>query len=59
MGGACGNRDQSNPAMGRFVGAAMAALAADAMARVDRLRLDGRTLAAAIPLRHGEAAWFW
>jgi CelD/BcsL family acetyltransferase involved in cellulose biosynthesis len=57
--GRAGTAIDSNPAIGRFVGSAMTALAADAMARIDRLRLDGRTLAAAITLRHGEAAWFW
>jgi CelD/BcsL family acetyltransferase involved in cellulose biosynthesis len=57
--GRAGTAIDSDPAIGRFVGSAMAALAADAMARIDRLRLDGRTLAAAITLRQGEAAWFW
>jgi CelD/BcsL family acetyltransferase involved in cellulose biosynthesis len=57
--GRAGTAIESDPAIGRFVGAAMAGLAPEAMARIDRLRLDGRTLAAAITLRQGEAAWFW
>jgi CelD/BcsL family acetyltransferase involved in cellulose biosynthesis len=57
--GRAGTAIDCDPAIGRFVGAGMAALAAAAMVRIDRLLLDGRTLAAAITLRHGEAAWLW
>jgi CelD/BcsL family acetyltransferase involved in cellulose biosynthesis len=57
--GRAGTAIDCDPTIGRFVGSAMAALATATMARIDRLLLDGRTLAAAITLRHGEAAWLW
>ena len=39
--------------------AAVGALAAEGKARVDRLLLDGRPIAAAVTLRSGETAWTW
>jgi CelD/BcsL family acetyltransferase involved in cellulose biosynthesis len=57
--GRAGTAIDCDPAIGRFVSSAVAALAATSMARIDRLLLDGRTLAAAITLQHGDTAWFW
>jgi CelD/BcsL family acetyltransferase involved in cellulose biosynthesis len=57
--GQAGTAIASNPAVGRFVSSAIAALATAAMVRIDRLQLEGRTLAAAITLQHGDTAWFW
>jgi hypothetical protein len=50
MGGRAGTAITSDPAIGRFVSSAIAALAAAAMVRIDRLRLEAQTLAAAITL---------
>jgi hypothetical protein len=41
------------------MGGAVAALAAEGKARVDRLTAGGESIAAAITLRSGEAAWTW
>jgi CelD/BcsL family acetyltransferase involved in cellulose biosynthesis len=57
--GRAGTAIDCDPAIGRFVSSAVTALAGAAMARIDRLLLDGRTLAAAITLQHGADAWFW
>jgi len=57
--GRAGTAIACDPAIGRFVGSAITTLAGAGMARIDRLLLDGRTLAAAITLQHGAAAWFW
>lgn len=43
----------------RFMETAITGLAADGMARVDRLLVGGRTVAAAITLRSANAAWFF
>ncbi|MGH6672803.1 MAG: GNAT family N-acetyltransferase [Xanthobacteraceae bacterium] len=42
-----------------FVKAAVAALAAEHKAEIDRILLDGRPIAAAVTLRSGDGAWFW
>ena len=42
-----------------FVMAAVAALADERKVEIDRLALDGVTIAAGITLRSGDAAWFW
>jgi CelD/BcsL family acetyltransferase involved in cellulose biosynthesis len=57
--GRAGTAIASDPAIGRFVSSAIATLAAAAMVRIDRLRLEGQTLAASITLQHGDTAWFW
>jgi hypothetical protein len=43
----------------RFMRTAVHALAADGKAAIDRILLDGRTIAATITLRSGRCAWFW
>jgi CelD/BcsL family acetyltransferase involved in cellulose biosynthesis len=43
----------------RFMRTAVRALAADGKAAIDRILLDGRTIAATITLRSGRCAWFW
>jgi CelD/BcsL family acetyltransferase involved in cellulose biosynthesis len=43
----------------RFMSAAMPAFAADGKVAVDRILIDGRTIAATIMLRSGRCAWFW
>ncbi len=47
------------PTVATFMRRAVTDLFARSQARIDRLVLDDRTLAAAITLRSGEAAWFW
>jgi CelD/BcsL family acetyltransferase involved in cellulose biosynthesis len=42
-----------------FVTSAVAGLAEEHKAAIDRILLDGRPIAAAITLRSAEAAWFW
>jgi hypothetical protein len=48
-----------NPDIGRFMRRAVRALAAAGQARVDRLMLGDRVIAAAILLRSGPSGWFW
>jgi CelD/BcsL family acetyltransferase involved in cellulose biosynthesis len=57
--GRAGGAAAHSPATTRFMSEAVAALAVARKARVDRLRLDGRTIAAAITLYSGDYAWFW
>jgi len=42
-----------------FIEAAIADLAADGKVRIDRLRIGGKAIAAAVTLRSGERAWTW
>jgi len=42
-----------------FLKTALPTLAAEGKVAIDRLLLDGRTIAAAITLRSGDAAWYW
>jgi CelD/BcsL family acetyltransferase involved in cellulose biosynthesis len=42
-----------------FIASALAGLAAEGKAAINRLHLDGRAIAAAITLRSGDAAWYW
>lgn len=42
-----------------FMRNAVGALGAAGQVQIDRLQLDGRTIAASILLRSGSAAWFW
>ena len=42
-----------------FIESAIADLAADGKVRIDRLRIAGKAIAAAITLRSGERAWTW
>jgi CelD/BcsL family acetyltransferase involved in cellulose biosynthesis len=48
-----------NPDVERFMRRALRALAAAGQARIDRLLLDDRVIAAAILLRSGWAGWLW
>jgi len=57
--GHAGTAAASDPAICRFVETAVAALAADGRARIDRLLLDGRAVAAGITLASGDTAWCW
>jgi CelD/BcsL family acetyltransferase involved in cellulose biosynthesis len=43
----------------RFMRTAMHALATDGKIAIDRILLDGRTIAATIMLRSGRCGWFW
>jgi CelD/BcsL family acetyltransferase involved in cellulose biosynthesis len=43
----------------RFMRTAMPALADESKVTVDRILVDGRTIAATIMLRSGRCAWFW
>jgi len=57
--GRSGSAALLHPAIGRFLAEAVAGLAAEGKARVDCLKLDGKTIAAAITLFSGDRAWFW
>lgn len=57
--GRAGTAAACDPAAARFISQAVAALAAEGKACIDRLVLDGRTIAAAITLFSGDRAWFW
>ena len=57
--GAAGTAAASSEDTRSFVSAAVAALAAEHKAAIDRIMLDGRAAAAAITLRSGDTAWFW
>jgi CelD/BcsL family acetyltransferase involved in cellulose biosynthesis len=48
-----------HPDILRFAEQAIVRLAADRRARIDRLLLGDRTIAAAIALRSGDTGWFW
>jgi CelD/BcsL family acetyltransferase involved in cellulose biosynthesis len=43
----------------QFIETAVGNLAAEGKARIDRILLDGRPIAATITLRSGDEAWFW
>jgi CelD/BcsL family acetyltransferase involved in cellulose biosynthesis len=57
--GRAGEASVSDPATVRFMSTAVGALAEEGKARVDRLILNKRTIAAAITLYSGDYAWFW
>jgi CelD/BcsL family acetyltransferase involved in cellulose biosynthesis len=48
-----------NSSTARFFAGAVTALASEGKARIDRLKLNGRTIAATITLFSGNRAWFW
>jgi CelD/BcsL family acetyltransferase involved in cellulose biosynthesis len=50
---------QLDPGSARFFGEAVLALAEEAKAEIDLLRLDGRAIAAAVTLYSGDRAWGW
>jgi CelD/BcsL family acetyltransferase involved in cellulose biosynthesis len=57
--GLAGTAIVGDPRVKSFVQGAVAALAADRRARIDRLFLNGRAVAASITLTSGDAAWCW
>jgi hypothetical protein len=57
--GLAGTAIVSDPAVRHFVEGVVTALAAEGRARVDRLLLNGRTIAAAVTLASGDTAWCW
>ena len=57
--GIAGTAIASDPALKTFVEGAVGALAACGRARIDRLFLNGRAVAAAITLQSGDTAWCW
>jgi CelD/BcsL family acetyltransferase involved in cellulose biosynthesis len=57
--GLAGTAAACDPAICRFMETAVAGLAAEGHARVDRLMLDGRVVAASITLVSGDTAWCW
>jgi Acetyltransferase (GNAT) domain len=57
--GRAGSAIVNNPAIQDFVQKAVAGLAADGRARIDRLLLNDTTIAAAVTLASGDTAWCW
>jgi CelD/BcsL family acetyltransferase involved in cellulose biosynthesis len=57
--GRAGTAIASNPAIGNFVCSAVMALAAEGRARIDRMLLGDRAIAASITLASGDTAWCW
>lgn len=57
--GKAGTAAASDDEVRDFLQTAIAALAAEQKAAIDRILLDGRPVAAAITLYSGDGAWFW
>jgi CelD/BcsL family acetyltransferase involved in cellulose biosynthesis len=57
--GAAGTAMVNDPAITAFVDHAVTGLAAEGKARIDRLHLDGKPIAATITLSSGDTAWCW
>lgn len=57
--GRTGGAAALDPASARFLFDAVSGLAREGKARVDLLKLDGKTIAAAITLLSRDRAWFW
>jgi CelD/BcsL family acetyltransferase involved in cellulose biosynthesis len=57
--GRAGSAAKHSADVGAFMQTAIAALAVDGGARIDRLMQNGHPLAATITLRSGDSAWFW
>jgi CelD/BcsL family acetyltransferase involved in cellulose biosynthesis len=57
--GRAGTAASDHEPLGRFMAAAIGALAAEGRVAIDRILLDGRAIAATIVLRSGHSAWFW
>ena len=49
----------SDSAVARFFARAVTSLASEGKARIDRLKVNGRTVASTITLFSGDRAWFW
>jgi CelD/BcsL family acetyltransferase involved in cellulose biosynthesis len=43
----------------RFIETALAAMAAEGKVQIDRMTVDGRTIAVTVTLRNSDQAWFW
>jgi hypothetical protein len=57
--GRAGTAASDDPAVARFLTAAVTNLAREGKAQVHLLKLDGKPIAAAIVLFSGDRAWFW
>jgi hypothetical protein len=57
--GRSGTSAMSNSTTARFFARAVTSLASEGKARIDRLKLNGRTIASTITLFSGDRAWFW
>jgi CelD/BcsL family acetyltransferase involved in cellulose biosynthesis len=57
--GLAGTAAASDAATCQFMNIAVAALAAEGCARIDRLMVNGRAIAVAITLMSGDTAWCW
>ena len=57
--GRAGTAADANEDIRRFIDTAVAELAGQGKVRIDRLRLDGEAIAAAVTLRSGAMAWTW
>jgi CelD/BcsL family acetyltransferase involved in cellulose biosynthesis len=57
--GRSGTAAASDSTTARFLARAVTSLASEGKARIDRLKLNGRTIASTITLFSGDRAWFW
>jgi CelD/BcsL family acetyltransferase involved in cellulose biosynthesis len=57
--GAAGTAIVDEPAIKTFVQTAVSSLAADGHARIDRMLLDGKPIAATVTLQSSDTAWCW
>jgi CelD/BcsL family acetyltransferase involved in cellulose biosynthesis len=57
--GAAGTAIVDEPAIKAFVQTAVSSLAAEGHARIDRMLLDGKPIAATVTLQSGDTAWCW
>ncbi len=57
--GQAGTAAAFNDDIQRFVTAAVSGLATDGKVAINRILIDGRTIAATIALRSADTAWFW
>ena len=57
--GQAGTAAAFNDDIQRFVTAAVSGLATDGKVAINRILIDGRTIAATITLRSADTAWFW
>jgi CelD/BcsL family acetyltransferase involved in cellulose biosynthesis len=57
--GVAGTAIVDEPAIKTFVQTAVASLAAEGHARIDRMSLDGKPIAATVMLQSGDTAWCW
>jgi CelD/BcsL family acetyltransferase involved in cellulose biosynthesis len=57
--GRSGTAASSDSSTARFLARAVTSLASEGKARIDRLKLNGGTIASTITLFSGDRAWFW